>query len=516
MPRALTRHDLWRGLQGLQTGSFIFGHLDGIDSKDQAAYFFEQIALISTLLLTVVYPSYQEAMSNAKFVEVQHAGLGLAWATVTTLGVHGCWGATITCVVNLVILHGISSDAQLVYYAKAAYWSLRMPWFIFMVGAWTTFLAWPIEGHIRNAQYDQAELQDGTYTTRLGQTLDEDEVSQAERSILWITWGITVAAQFWLQPASIFVTARHLRTSQIFSARDDEESHQLRASDAASQPSWFGRLDAGSVQELLNTYFDAFGSTPFGDPNPDHFLSFCLHAVRSRDHGSISYIDRRKIESAFEERIGQILQLDSSLGARVAPEPIEIKEGNGASEAAAANERWRAHVNAPPSGGILETTEDPEQKEGVLSVVHKWLKLREQADAKGAAELSADEITVKTPMGVIHGLKTVTEEVYTTPSSQLKSSTAVEATSFSPGVWTARRSMALAQESGNDLTLSQEWLVLFKAAHPDAKAKPLIQEVRTSAVQPQDRRVASASIVARTSTQRRRHSTQHGHPSKAG
>jgi Na+-transporting NADH:ubiquinone oxidoreductase subunit NqrB len=91
MPRALTRHDLWRGLQGLQTGSFIFQTMfDGIDSKDQAAYFFEQIALISTLLLTVVYPSYQEAMSYAKVVEVQHAGLGLAWATVTTLGVHGC------------------------------------------------------------------------------------------------------------------------------------------------------------------------------------------------------------------------------------------------------------------------------------------------------------------------------------------------------------------------------------------------------------------------------------------
>ena len=61
------------------------------------------------------------------------------------------------------------------------------------------------------------------------------------------------------------------------------------------------------MRELLKLYFASFSGTPFGDPNPEHFLDYCLAAVRSRGHGTLSYLSRRKIESIFEEHVQELL-----------------------------------------------------------------------------------------------------------------------------------------------------------------------------------------------------------------
>lgn len=60
-------------------------------------------------------------------------------------------------------------------------------------------------------------------------------------------------------------------------------------------------------------------------------------------------------------------------------------------------------------GGVSDggpvATSDPEEESKVLGVVRSWLKLRENANAEGAAELSTADIMVRTPLGAISGLE---------------------------------------------------------------------------------------------------------------
>jgi hypothetical protein len=56
-----------------------------------------------------------------------------------------------------------------------------------------------------------------------------------------------------------------------------------------------------------------------------------------------------------------------------------------------------------PSSPSDTATADEEQK--VLAVVRAWVKLREQADAEGAAKLSTADIVVRTPLGSVRGLE---------------------------------------------------------------------------------------------------------------
>jgi len=123
--------------------------------------------------------------------------------------------------------------------------------------------------------------------------------------------------------------------------------------------------------------------------------------------------------------------------------------------------------------------EDPMEEEKVLTVVRAWLKLREHADAEGAAELSTGDIMVRTPLGAISGLERVTEQVYKAASPATKSATEIEATRFSPGVWTVHREYTV-EKAGTEFTLHQEWLVLCNPTQPGKAAKPLIAEVVSS------------------------------------
>ena len=67
---------------------------------------------------------------------------------------------------------------------------------------------------------------------------------------------------------------------------------------------------------------------------------------------------------------------------------------------------------ARPRAAIIAPTNQHEEELDVLSTVRIWLRLRELGDANGAAELSTDDVVVQTPLGVIHGIRRVREQVW--------------------------------------------------------------------------------------------------------
>jgi len=165
------------------------------------------------------------------------------------------------------------------------------------------------------------------------------------------------------------------------------------------------------------------------------------------------------------------------------------EHGNGTDKLSASpkqsSRRTRRHMNVPLSKEVLIIPESKEaatstaaEKVTVLTTVRTWMAVREQGDAERAAELSTEDIVVRTPLGAVRGLENVKDQVYTTAASATTSATELNALRVSTGVWTVRREHKVKKETtGAEFTLRQEWLVLS----PTGKSgTPLIAEVCTS------------------------------------
>jgi hypothetical protein len=304
----LTWRDIVHGTVDTQTGAILLlGLGDGKDDKGQITSFFEQVALIVTLLLTLAYPQFQEATSHGKVVEAQHGGLGIAWVAFSTLALSCCCVSSVLSILNVLMINGCHSESQVEYFVKVSSLHLRTPYFLFVNGIWAFFMAFLIEGWIRNAGYTEA--QDG---------LDEDLVQQSEHKIKWVIMVLPVAVTMGSFISCMASAAHRYRTEQLFSTEGNEVALARRSAESAGQASWFACLEASESRDLLNRYYTTFDRQPFGDPNPDHFLRFCLDAVRSRGHGCLSDLDQRKIWNMFEEHVQQLLSDDH---AKVDSEP---------------------------------------------------------------------------------------------------------------------------------------------------------------------------------------------------
>ena len=92
------------------------------------------------------------------------------------------------------------------------------------------------------------------------------------------------------------------------------------------------------------------------------------------------------------------------------------EHGNGTDKLSASpkqsSRRTRRHMNLSLSKEVLIIPESKEaatstaaEKVTVLTTVRTWMAVREQGDAERAAELSTEDIVVRTPLGAVRGLE---------------------------------------------------------------------------------------------------------------
>ena len=138
-------------------------------------------------------------------------------------------------------------------------------------------------------------------------------------------------------------------------------------------------------------------------------------------------------------------------------------------------EELQAEQDADASGTV-----DPTEQAHVVETVRTWLRLRETADANGAALLSTGDIMVRTPLGVIQGLDQVRAQIYNAASPMVESTTELVAEKKSAGLWHVHRRYVV-NKKGTTFELRQDWLVVVtRDEAPRRPYKPLIAEVSSS------------------------------------
>ena len=96
----------------VQTGLILFASCDGKEDGEQLISFFEQVALITTLLLTVVAPTYTYAASVCSTVNSHVNGLGTVFTGVCLTSVFANFFCAILCILIIMNIRATSSERQ--------------------------------------------------------------------------------------------------------------------------------------------------------------------------------------------------------------------------------------------------------------------------------------------------------------------------------------------------------------------------------------------------------------------
>ena len=125
-------------------GIACWGLDDGQADTEQLVSLFEQTALIGTLLLTVAYPSYQEASGWCAAVDAAQPGLGTAFLVTTSMSVFFNIACSILSIFWIIGCNSCASYAQLELFHRSARWPLRGTYMCLVVGCLSAATAlWP-------------------------------------------------------------------------------------------------------------------------------------------------------------------------------------------------------------------------------------------------------------------------------------------------------------------------------------------------------------------------------------
>lgn len=283
------------------TGSLVSNGIgDGKDDKEQLTYLLEQIALICTLLLSVIYPSFQEATARARWVMLDDRAAGLCWVFLTSMSTYCAFVASILAACILMLFSGCASDSEFLYLVRSARRQLRVPYVCYSAAAYFAFFTATIEGYIRSQGYSNYPSDDLPDPSEY----DEDALAQATSDVATMIW-VLVPPFFMLASYSLYGTSVYaFHSAQLFSARADAATVALRREDSDGSHGWYAQLTGGEIRDLCTTYFQAYEGVPYGNPNPDHFVSFILTVMRERGHSELTYVDRCACSQPPQEERG--------------------------------------------------------------------------------------------------------------------------------------------------------------------------------------------------------------------
>jgi hypothetical protein len=267
------------------TGKVIDSITGGKEASQEIIRFYESLSFIVTLLLSVIYPSFQFATTVADSVNAHVPGLGTAFFTLSLLAV----------VADLLSAVG----SILVIFCADLRFEFRMPYLLWTVGAYATIITVLLEAVVRRGRLDQpasegAEDVDG-----------EELAAQVVPAAV-----LTVLCCLCLLVFLLSSTAKMMRSNLIFSTDATASAYAERRALRDGKPPWFAHPSTAELRGFLDAYWRDFGTGAFSNPNPAHWQLYCSRVVQEQGHGALGYLATRAAEAMFEERVQAMLLRD--------------------------------------------------------------------------------------------------------------------------------------------------------------------------------------------------------------
>jgi hypothetical protein len=280
------------------TGSIVDEVTDGSEASAEIIRFHESMGFIVTLLLSVIYPTFQFAGASCDVINSQVAGLGSAFFACSLIAVVADAYASILSILIIFSVYMTKSNDETQHTRSCMWREFRVPYMMWVLGAYSTVLTIVAEAFVRRFHLAEPTADDANEPV----TIDDAGV-------------VTIVLVFLVLTCALFATmfcgvAKGLRSGLAFSADTAVEATAERDALRAGKPPWFGNPSAAQLREHLETYMREFGHGvgPFANPNPAHWQRYVMRVMQRQGHGSVSYMASRVAETIFEEKVEAILR----------------------------------------------------------------------------------------------------------------------------------------------------------------------------------------------------------------
>lgn len=143
------------GLFDIFLGTIIeSGMGDFKDDMGQFAGFFENVSVLTALLLSVFYPTYQHASVCYSNVNANVPGLGDLYFVMSLTSAWGNAICAVCCVVQTMVINGLFSDDEANHLLSSTRMELRVPYFLFVLSVWSSSITILLEGFVRTNHFD--------------------------------------------------------------------------------------------------------------------------------------------------------------------------------------------------------------------------------------------------------------------------------------------------------------------------------------------------------------------------
>jgi len=228
--------------------------------------------------------------------------------------------SAISCVTSIFLVNGLRRDKGMLHHTSSmCKFELRFPYLSWVIGAVSSSLLCCAETLIRFNGFDvviiPASNSTATQTTGVVAAASSPEWA-------WDSYVLLLGLATWFVVGTGFISSQAAKMGRGISAfsgktcaevqlvRHNGNSSAYSASprspayftDSAS-PAYFAAPGPDEIRQLLDEYWNKFGTGPLADPNPYQFRDYVLQAVRQQGHSTLSYVADHMIPLAFQERV---------------------------------------------------------------------------------------------------------------------------------------------------------------------------------------------------------------------